>query len=80
MASEPHEVLNENGFDVPGNVNINVVANTRKFFHVTFPPDPNTAMSDEALALVSAGSRHGLPSSTVGSLVTSLSSVAVWDL
>ncbi len=77
MASEPHHTLNENGFDIPETMDINVVANTRNLFHVTFPPDPNAAMSDEALSLVSAGS--GKPNSTISSLGTCVSSFAVWE-
>ena len=77
MASEPHHTLNENGFDIPETMDINVVANTQNLFHVTFPPDPNAAISDELLSLVSAG---GPPQSTSSSLVTSLSTIAVWEL
>jgi len=64
LSSDPHGILNERGFDIPKGLEVRVVANTDELFHVAFPPDPNTAMSDEALALVAGG---GSTASTVGS-------------
>ncbi len=64
LLSDPHGVLNEEGFGIPKGLEVRVVANTDELFHVTFPPDPNATMSDEALALVAGG---GSTASSVGS-------------
>ncbi len=83
ITSEPREILNEIGFNIPETIDINVVADTRDLLHVTFPSDPNAAISDEMLSLVSAGQFKAgdpVPTSTLASLITCLSSVAIWEL
>ena len=53
--TEPHSALSEMGVDVPSGVDLRVSVNTDETFHVVFPPDPNTMLSDEALTAVSGG-------------------------
>ena len=43
------------GMPVPPDVEVRVHVNTADTFHVTFPPDPNVALSDESLGMVAGG-------------------------
>ena len=62
--TEPYAVLTEMmGIDVPPGVELRVSVNTQEDFHVVFPPDPNTALSDEMLVSVSGGNTAGTASS-----------------
>ena len=61
--TEPHSALSEMGVDVPSGVDLRVSVNTDETFHVVFPPDPNTMLSDEALTAVSGGNCAGSASS-----------------
>ncbi len=63
--TEPFAALAEMGIDVPPSVELRVSVNTQEDFHVVFPPDPNTALSDEALISVSGGNCAG-SASTIG--------------
>ena len=47
--------LSEIGLDLPPGVELRVAVNTEETFHVVFPPDPNVALEDEALAAVAGG-------------------------
>ena len=61
--TEAYAALSEMGIDLPPRLEIHVSVNTQDIFHVVFPPDPNTMLSDEALGAVAGGST----ASTVGS-------------
>ena len=61
--TEPYAALSEMGIDVPSGVELRVSVNTQEDFHVVFPPDPNTALSDEMLVSVSGGNTAGTASS-----------------
>ncbi|MCY4430998.1 MAG: hypothetical protein OXC11_11485 [Rhodospirillales bacterium] len=60
---DPYAVLTEMGIDVPSGVEVRVSVNTQEDFHLVFPPDPNTALSDEMLGSVAGGSTAGTASS-----------------
>ncbi len=48
--------LKKEGIEVPAGVDVRVVENTDKVFHLMLPPKPTSAeLSDEALTRVSAG-------------------------
>ena len=61
--TEPYAALAEMGIDVPPGVELRVSVNTQEDFHLVFPPDPNTALSDEMLVSVSGGNTAGTASS-----------------
>jgi hypothetical protein len=64
--TEVYEALSRMGIELPPGMDILVSANSEDTFHVVFPPDPNTALSDEMLGSVAGGST----ASTVGSYGT----------
>lgn len=61
--ADPKAVMAEHHFNVPPGVELRVEADTADIFHFVLPPDPNVALSDEALGMV-AGGKSG---STIGS-------------
>ena len=57
-------VLAEQGMELPPpGVEMRVVENTADVYHFVLPPDPNVALSDEALGMVAGGKS----ASTIGS-------------
>ena len=64
VEERPKDVLREHGIDVPAEVEVNVVLNTRDVFHLAMPPDPNLSLDDEALMAVAGGGK------TVGTVAT----------
>ena len=64
VEEHPKDVLREHGIDVPAEVEVNVVLNTRDVFHLAMPPDPNLVLDDEALMAVAGGGK------TVGTVAT----------
>ena len=78
VEERPKEVLRERGIDVPLDVDVNVVLNTRDTFHLAMIPDPNRALQDEALMAVAGGKTQGTASSagTAGSIPSTASSVS----
>ena len=64
--TEAYAALSRMGIELPPGMDIQVSANSEDTFHVVFPPDPNTALSDEMLGSVAGGST----ASTVGSYGT----------
>ena len=69
-------LFSEQGIDVPNEVELRVVEDTRDVHHVIMPPDPNAALSDEALRGVSGGNCVGSAgtASTVGTFVSCIGS------
>ena len=65
VEERPKEILLEHGHDVPEDMDVKVVLNTRDVFHLAMPPDPNQALQDEALMAVAGG---GKTASTAGSV------------
>ena len=55
--SDPKAVLAEHGFDVPDNIDVNVVENSDNTVHVTMPKTPSEAnqLSDEELSAAAGG-------------------------
>ena len=68
-------LFSERGIEVPGEVELRVVENSRDVHHMIMPPDPNAALADEALSGVSGGNCVGSAgtASSVGSLISTLS-------
>lgn len=62
IESDPHAVLAGRGVPVPPGIDVRIVFNTARVFHVPLPPDPNAAVLDEDLSGVFGGSS----ASTVG--------------
>ena len=78
---DPRAALTEAGIEPPPQADCRIVVNTEDTFHIVFPPDPNTTLSDEALAAVSGGNCAGSAStigsvSSVGSVPSCVSSVS----
>jgi hypothetical protein len=59
LLSDPKRVLNENGMEMPENLEIRVVENTADTIHLILPPEPSDELSDEILADMSAGGGIG---------------------
>ena len=64
VEERPQGVLREHGIDMPMDVDVKVVLNTRDTFHLAMPPDPNQALQDEALIAVAGGGK------TMGTVAT----------
>lgn len=48
-------LFSERGFEIPGEVELRLVEESRDVHHVIMPPDPNVALADETLNRVSGG-------------------------
>ena len=55
MQTDPGAAMSSWGVDLPPEVDVRVCVNTEDTFYVTFPPDPNVALSDESLGVVAGG-------------------------
>ena len=76
--TEPYAALEEMGIDLPSGVELRVSVNTKEDFHLVFPPDPNTELSDEMLGSVAGGNTAGTASSVgCAGTVSSLPSCAM---
>ena len=55
--SDPKAVLAEHGFELPDNIDVNVVENSDNIVHITIPKAPAEAseISDEELTAAAAG-------------------------
>lgn len=54
LLREPATVLRENGISVPDGVEVRVLENTKKVFHLVLPRRPDGELSEEHLDKVSA--------------------------
>ena len=54
-AGDTGEALRALGLEAPPGVEMRVAVNTPEVFHVAFPPDPNTDMTDDDLTSVVGG-------------------------
>ena len=52
---DPRGFLASMGRELPPGVEVRVHVNTADTFYLAFPPDPNVALSDEALGMVAGG-------------------------
>ena len=72
-------VLGELGFPpLPSDITVQVAIDSNEVMHVVLPPDPNTDLSDSALASISAGSTVST-AGTVGTVSSLVSSVACFS-
>jgi len=55
LLANPRATLLAEGVQIPAGVTINVVENTPDVINLVLPPRPSDALSDEALAAISAG-------------------------
>ena len=55
----PTDVLAEQGFGIPREVEIRVVEDSAEVWHVILPPSPNAALSDAGMEAVAGGTPHG---------------------
>ena len=55
LLADPRATLLAEGVQVPADVTIKVVENTGDVIHLVLPARPSDALSDEALAAISAG-------------------------
>ena len=62
------DALAELGIDLPPDVDHRIVANTDDTYHLALPPDPNEAITDEALGSVSGGNSNVSTAGSVGSM------------
>ena len=56
LDADPRAFLAGRGMKLPADADLRVFANTPEVFHLVMPPNPNAAVSDEALAGVAGGS------------------------
>ena len=77
LDADPRAFFTGRGVAVPAEADLRVVANTPEVFHLVMPPNPNAAVSDEALSRVAGGS-SGQPgcASTVSTLPSCLGSAS----
>lgn len=68
-------LFSEQGIDVPNEVELRVVEDTRDVHHVIMPPDPNAALADEALSGVSGGANCVGSAGTASSVGTFISCI-----
>ena len=69
-------LLSELGIDLPADMDVNVVLNTRDTFHLAMPPDPNQELGDEALMSVAGGGKGVSTAGSAGSLSSVPSTVS----
>lgn len=72
-AGDAADWLRELGIAVAPGMEARVVADTHEVRHLVFPPDPNIALSDEALDMIAGGKTAGTAGSagTASTVVTS---------
>ena len=78
VEERPKDVLRKHGIDLPMDVDVNIVLNTRDTFHLAMPPDPNQALQDEALMAVAGGKSANTASSaaSIGSFPSTASTLS----
>jgi len=60
LMSDPKSVLKENGLELPQGVDVKVVENTDKLFHLTLPPPASShELSDADIAAIAGGMAAG---------------------
>ena len=59
LDADPRAFFAKQGYELPGGSEIRVVANTPDVVYMTLPPNPNEAISDEALTEVAGGLQAG---------------------
>ena len=64
IEADPVAAFQEKGIELPRGVEIRVTANTDDKFHVVLPPNLNTELGDETLAVITGG---GNTAGTAGS-------------
>ncbi len=74
VQADPRAAFASWGMDVPPEVDVRVHVNTDDTFYLAFPPDPNVALSDEALGVVAGGGKTASSAGSVSS-ASSLGSV-----
>ena len=55
LDADPRAFFHQRGYDVPGEAEIRVVANTPDVVHLALPPDPNEMIADDVLTSVAGG-------------------------
>ena len=72
-AGDVSDSLADLGITLPSGVTARIVADTHETRHFIFPPDPNTALSDETLDMVAGGKTAGTAAcgGTAGTFATS---------
>ncbi len=78
MQADPRAVMSSRGVDIAPEMDIRVHVNTDDTFYLAFPPDPNVALSDEALGVVAGGKTASTAgcagsASTLGCLASTVS-------
>ena len=68
--SDPVSAFRAYGIELPSNLQIRVEANTSDRIYVVMPPDPNSALGDEALAAVAGGGDTTGTGSSISSVGT----------
>ena len=67
LVADPRAAMAEQGMEAPEAVEFRVAENDAETMHIVFPPDPNAALSDDAIQWVSGGTPPASSASTVGS-------------
>ena len=74
-ADDPHAALAQYQIYFPHETELRIVPNTEETFNLVMPPDPNVALSDEALTMV-AGGKSASTAGTAGTASTLFSCVS----
>ena len=72
--SRPADLAREFGMALPAEVEARVAEDSDGVTHVVFPPDPNAALDDEALAAVSGGT-NTVAASSLACIISTVSSM-----
>lgn len=70
METDVRAAMSSKGVDIPAGVDVQLHMDTDETFHLVFPPDPNAALSDESLGVVSGGGKSASSAGSVSSAST----------
>ncbi len=74
LDADPRAFFAERGVEVPGGAEVRVADDTADTVHLVMPPNPNNAVSDEALESV-AGGTGTVAASSLACIVSTVSSM-----
>ena len=78
LDADPRAFFAERGVDVPDGMEVRVADDTADAVHLVMPPNPNNAISDDALTGVAGGSGT-IAASSASSILSTVSSMRAPD-
>lgn len=55
IRQNPRDAFADKGVELPSDLEVKVLSNSRDTFYLVLPPDPNEALSDEDLSMIAGG-------------------------